>query len=315
MSPDRVERLQRLEQENFERSTAATAGLHRLLAQAAASGFRPQPDGAELSRIGQRQAALAYQQLAEAGIRFVSRAMNLALEHRDEYLQGLLGPGHVLISSQPPVPLPSSGYDPIQWAAWYQLLAAWIAEQQARSATLQRILADETAAGRLGPRSVQSSAHAFLEARLESYLVELAGLSAEFVSEVLDVTSACVDTLTAAMTAEPAAEQIILDVRGPAAATVTAGLLIENAHHETASVTCLATPAGEFGLIASPVTMRLEAGQSEQLIVHVALPRAPSPGRTLAGWITIRGHGETDLVAEVRAQVGHLPPPDSAASR
>ena len=74
---------------------------------------------------------------------------------------------------------------------------------------------------------------------------------------------------------------------------------------------CLATPAGEFGLTASPVTMRLEAGESQRLTVQVALPSVPYPEPSLAGWITIRGHGETDLVAEVRARVDH---PSPAAS-
>lgn len=304
MPPDRAERLQRLERENFERSTAATAGLQRLLAKLAAAGSRPHPSGAELSRIGYQQAALAYQQLTEAGLRFASRAIHLGLKHRDDYLLGLLGPGHVLASAPPPVPFPSSGYDPVQWAGWYQLLAAWVADQQARSATLQRTLADETAAGRLAPGAIQSSAQAFLEARLEGYLAELAGLSAEFVSEVLDVTNALLDALTAGIAAEPADSQVVLDVHGPAGATVTAGLLIENAHRETANVTCWAAPAGQFGLTAAPVTMRLAAGESQRLTVYVALPPVPSPARSLAGWITIRGHGETDLVAEVRAQVG-----------
>ena len=305
MAADRAERLRRLERENVLRSTAVTAGLQRVLAEAAAASSRPGYSATEVSRVGQEQAARAYQQLTEAGVRYVARATHLALAHRDDYLLGLLAPGRVLATASPPVLLPAGAYDPVRWAGWYQLLAAWVAEQQTRSAMLYRALADEIAAGRLAQRTVQSSAQAFVEARLEGYLTELAGLNAELVSEILDVADACLDVLTAAMAGRPTASQVVLDVHGPAAATITAELLIENAHNEAASVSCLARPAEGFGLTAAPATMRLETGESRRLAVQVVFPSAPSPGPVPAGWITIRGHGETDLVAEVRAQVGH----------
>ena len=142
--------------------------------------------------------------------------------------------------------------------------------------------------------------------------MEIAELNAKLVSEILDVADACLDALIAAIPAKPAASQVVLDVSGPAASTVAANLLIENAHHEAAVVAaCRTAPAGAFGLTASPVTMRLEAGESRPLAVQVALPPVPNPEPSLAGWITIHGHGETDLRAEVRAQVG---PPSPAAS-
>lgn len=300
---ERAERWHRLERENLERSTAAVVSLQRLLAAVSAASSRPGYPSTELSRVGPELAARAYQQLTEAGVRFITRAMHLALAHQDDYLLGLLAPGRGLAPAPPPGPLPGGGYDPVRWAGWYQLLAAWAAEQQARTARLYRMLADEAAAGRLGPDSARSSARAFAEARLEGYLVELGRLHAELVSEILDITVACLDALTAVM-AGPAPLQAVLDVSGPAAATVGAGLLIENAHREPASVSCLATPAGEFGLIAAPATMRLEAGESRRLAVQVVLPPEPSDRPVLAGWITVSGHGETDLVAEVRAAVG-----------
>lgn len=309
MSADRAEHLQRLEQENLERSTTATAALRRILAEVATAGSRPDHFAAELARAGQEQAVWAFQRLAEAAVRFTYRVMHLALEHRDEYLLGLLAPGRGPASA-PPVPSPPSGYDPAGWLGWYQLLVPWVGEQQARSATLYRTLADEVAAGRLTQGVAQSSAQAFVEARLEGYLVEMAELNAELVSEILDVANACLDALTAAISVQPVAAQMVLDVSGPAAATVMSGLLIENAHNEAADVTCLAVPAGAFGLTASPVTMRLEAGESRRLAVQAVLPPVPNPEPSLVGWITIRGHGETDLRAEVRARVGPPSPAD-----
>jgi hypothetical protein len=302
---DRAERLRRLERENVTRLTAVTASVQRILTEAAVANPRPGYAGTELSRIGQEQAAWAYQQLTEAGVRYIARATHLALTHRDEYLLGLLAPGRVLATAPPPVLLAAGGYDPVRWAGWYQLLAAWAAEQQTRSAMLYRALADEVAAGRLPQGIVQSSAQAFVEARLHGYLEELAGLNAELVSAILDVAESCLDVLTVATAGDPADSRVILDVHGPATATVTAELLIENAHNEAASVSCLATPAEGFGLTAAPAAMRLDTAESRRLAVQVVLPPEPSPGPVSAGWITIRGHGETDLVAEVRAQVGH----------
>jgi hypothetical protein len=302
---DRAERLRRLERDNATRLATATAGLQRVLTEAAVADSRLGYSGAELSRIGPEQAARAYQQLAEVGVRYIARATHLALAHRDDYVLGLLAPGRVLATAPPPVLPAAAGYDPVRWAGWYQLLAAWVAEQQTRSAMLYRALADEVAAGRLAQSAVQSSAQAFAETRLQGYLRELAGLNAELVSEILDVADACLDALTAAIAGGPADSRVVLDVDGPATATVTAELLIENAHNEAASVSCLATPAAGFGLTAAPITMRLERGESQPLAVQVILPPVPSPGPVSAGRIIIRGHGETDLVAEVRAQVGH----------
>jgi hypothetical protein len=308
MPSDRVEQLQHLEQENFERSTVAAADWQRLLADVAAASSRPGYFGTELARVGPEQAARAYQQLTQAGIRFITRATQLALAHRDDYLLGVLAPGHVLAAAPPPVPLPASGYDPVQWAGWFQLLAAWVVEQRARAAMLYRSLADAAAAGRLAPDAIRSSAQAFLPGRLESYLTEAAGLNAELMSEILDITESCLDAVRAAATAGPTAARVVLNVRGPAAGTASIDLLIENAHDQTANVTCLATPAGGFGLTTAPASMRLGPGESRRLAVHVALPLVPSTGPALAGWITIRGHGATDLVAEVRAEIGQPSP-------
>ena len=299
-----AERVQRLERENFERSSAAAAAMPRLLTAVAAASARPGYPSSELSRVGQEQAAWAYQQLTEAGVRFLAKAAHLALAHRDDYLRGLLTPGRVLPSVPPPVPPPGSGYGPVQWAGWYQLLVTWVAEQQGRSATLLRTLADEVAAGRLPPDAAQTSARTFVADRLEGYLVELASLNAELVSEMLDVTQSCLDALAAA-TGTELTTPVVLDVRGAAASTVTASLLVENTHRAEAHVTCLATPADGFALTVEPATMRLEPGESRPLTVHVVLPPAATES-TSAGQITIQGHGAQDLRAHIRA---HVDPP------
>lgn len=311
---DRAERLRQLERENVTRLTAATAGLQRVITEAAVANSRSGYSDTELFRIGQEQAARAYQQLIEAGVRHIARVTHLALARRDDYLLGLLAPGRILATAPPPVLPAAGGYDPVRWAGWYQLLAAWVAEQQTRSAMLYRTLADEVAAGRLDQSTVQSSAQGFVEAHLQGYLAELAGLNAELVSEILDIADTCVDVLMAAMASGPSNSRVVLDVHGPAGATVTAELLIENANNEAAHVSCLATPAEGFGLTAAPTTMRLETGESRRLAVQVVLPPAPSPGPVSAGWIMIRGHGETDLAAEVRAQVDPPVMPPSGRS-
>jgi hypothetical protein len=301
MPADRVERLQRLERENLERSSAVTARLQRLRAELAVASSYPALF-AGLSRVGQEQSSLAYQKVTEAGIRFIWQMMYLALAHRDDYLAGL-PPDRIPAAAPPPMPLPASEYDPARWISWYQLFAAWAAEQQARSAIFYRTLADEVAAGRLASGAVRSSAEAFVMARHEGYVVEVAELYAELVSGILDAADGCLDVITAEIHRAPITPDVTLEVRGPAAGTVITGLLIENALGQAADVTCLATPAGEFGLAVSPVAMRLEPGESRRLAVQVTLPAVPSSWPSPAGRVTIRGHGETDLTAEVRARV------------
>lgn len=303
MPQDWIERLQRLERATAERSTAATANLQRLVAAAAAPGFRHDLLVTEMSRLGQEQGMQAYQRVAEAGVRFMARTMQVAAGYRDDYLRGFLPSERILAAGPPPsVPPPPSGNGPFEWSGWYPLLAAWVTEQQAWSAKLCRALLDESASGRLDPGSVQTSGRAFVESRLPEYLVDMAELNADLVYDILAMTDASLDALSGTLVDQSSGPDLVMDVRGRSGALATTGLLIENNQPGQASVTCFVAPADGFGLTTEPVAFRLESGESRPLAVHVNLPPEPINGRVPAGSIVVQRQGERDLVVQVRAQ-------------
>jgi hypothetical protein len=250
----------------------------------------------------------AYARLAEAAARFATGAYQLAFRHRDDYLRTLLPPGRILIP--PPAPLPAipSGEETARWLAWYQLVAGWVGQEQAWSAAAYQAIAEEAAGGRLAPDALEVSARAYLERRLSTYMAQLSDLYSRFVADIMDAAGEWLgspSSLPAAI--EQDGEPVVIEVRGRAHSTAVSGLLIENDHRDRATVRCLATPAGGFALTASPSELELDAGESARLEIKVDIPHEPAAepadSPLVAGWITIRGHGPQDLVAEVHAYI------------
>ena len=66
---------------------------------------------------------------------------------------------------------------------------------------------------------------------------------------------------------------------------------------------CRALSLGAFTVAVSPTTVALDPGETATISVRVAIPFPAAPGSQPAGWITVHGHGERDLVTPVRAEV------------
>ena len=296
---DWAEQLRRIERDTQERTSATSAHLQRLAIALSAPSLGYDEAAAAVARFGRQHGTEVYQRLSEAAARYVTGAIGLAASWRDEYLSDGFPSERIAAAGPPPVvPLPPSGADTAEWVAWYQRLSGWVVEQQAWSASLLRLLADGD-----GGENRAELDRAFIDARLGDYLVKLAELGAGYLVEILAVTDACARALAAEAGAGNARPGIVVDVHGLPNTVVTTGVQVENAHDQPAVVRCLVAASGGFGLVVEPTEIRLAPGESLPLVLRVTFPAVAPPGTATAGWLTVRGHGDADLVAQVRARV------------
>jgi hypothetical protein len=244
----------------------------------------------------ERQGGWAYERLADAAARFFAGAAQLSVEYGREYLLAALADRAVL----PPVPaaptLPPPGPDRALWTAWYQLIAAWIGQEQAWFALAYQAMAEQTTAGRIQPDALRSSTRGFLEHRLAGYLDELQALYSRFASDVIGI-------LNGWFGGSRSDRQEVIAVSGRPGSTATTAVLVENGHSENAAVACRGLSLGAFTVAVSPATVALDPGETATIFVFVGIPFSADPGLQPAGWITVHGHGERDLVTPVRAEV------------
>jgi hypothetical protein len=298
-----IERLQEIVDAAVARTTASTASFERLLASAA--GADPAATSTnDWAQLGYQVGTEAYEQLGAVTSRFLGEVTRLVARYRDEYL-GELIPEQVMMKVGPPpaVPVPPVSGDSTAWTAWYQLYAAWSADQQTWSGRLLSALRDEVSAGRLQSDSVPTSARAFLQRRLPDYLVDMAELNAALASDVLGVADASFERMAETLSGRPGVDEMIVDVSGGPGETVTTSLMVENGHTRPQLVSCHPMPADSFGIVSAPQQFQLVAGESRRVAIRVMLPSGPADEPVDAGSVAIRGTGERDLLVRVRAAV------------
>jgi hypothetical protein len=296
-------RLQQLERANLERWSEAGARFRRFLADLATAGPRLEVLAPRMARAAHEQGILLYQRLSAAGARYILEATRLNATYRDGALGAIRPPEGPSFSRATPLPPVPALADPTSLAGWLQLLSVWMTQQQADSAHLYSTLRASA-----GDSGYATPDRLLFQRRTLGWVVGLAELNSGLLAEILSATGAYLDAVSEPLAAGLAPPPVILEVAGRPGGTAVAWLLIENGHHSPASVICLADPVGEFGLRAEPHSLRLEAGESRRVGVHVEFPPFPPAGAAPAGWITVRGHGESDLVAEVLARVDDLAP-------
>ena len=97
------------------------------------------------------------------------------------------------------MPLAPLSSDSVAWTGWYQRYAAWVTEQQAWSARLLGVMREEVASGRMRSDAMQSSAREFVQRQLPDYLIDMAQLNTELVSDVLRVADESLERLADAL--------------------------------------------------------------------------------------------------------------------
>jgi hypothetical protein len=267
----------------------------------------PQQLGDQLSRYWQEHLPGTYQQLADSGVRFLSRLALVSAAYGTEWLREAL-PGHRLGELGPPpsVPTTPAGADPQQWLGWYVLGAAWAAQQQAWVGRAFTALREEIAGGAIGEEEIQASSQRFLEGRLPDYLAEVSDVGMDLFTDGLAVADGSIGSLASAVLGHRPAAQLTVDVRGPAGTIASAELAIENNRDEAADVRCTVRAAGPHRLTVDPDAFYLAAGRTRRISIRVSLPESATEEPFIAGRVQVSGHGEAPLSLRVRAIA--LPP-------
>ncbi len=304
MSPDQstewAYRLQARAGDALDLLVAAMLDAQRLLG--ALPSAAPQDLSTQLSRYWQSHAPGAYQQLADGGVRYLSRLALVAATYGSEWLRDAL-PQHRLaeIGLPPPVPAAPSGIEPMQWTGWYVLCAAWSAQQQAWTGRALQALREEVAAGRVGDDAIQASAQRFLQDRLPDYLGDVAEVGMDLVSAGLTVADDSIQTLAATVLGHQPAPELTVDLSGPAGAVASAELAIENNRDGPADVECTAEAAGNGQLTVRPDRFSLPPGATRRVRIEASVPGSAGEEPVLVGRVHVTGHGDAPLTVRVRA--------------
>lgn len=263
----------------------------------------PQQLSEELSRYWQAQLPDTYQQLADGGVRYLSRMAMVSADYGTQWLREAL-PGHrlAMVGPPPPVPAVPTAADPMEWVGWYVRGAAWSAQQQAWVGQALAALREEIAAGSVGDREIQMSAQRFLEQRLPDYLSDIADVGMDLVADGLAVADGSVQSLATTVLGHPPTSELTVEVAGPAGTVASVDLAIENNRDQPADVHCRVTPAGA-DLTVEPDQFHLAAGATRRVTLRVALPEAPSDEPVIAGRVQVSGSGDAPLSVRVRATV------------
>jgi hypothetical protein len=300
---DWTERLRSLVDQTVERSSASTANLERLLVAAVAPGVNPEEWTSELTRQSGEHGTEAYRELSEVTTRFGSESLRVVARYLDAYLRELVPPGQAGRVGKPPaMPLPPASTDALAWTAWYQRYATWVSDQQAWSSRLLTVIREEVAAGRLRSDAMQTSARRFVEQHLPDYLVAMAELNTDLVSDVLGVADETLERLADALVKDTS-DQLAVDVRGEAGSAVVVSLVVENSRPEAAVIRCEGAPKEGFGLASDPAIFSLDPAESRPVSIRVTLPSTPTSGAVDAGTVSVRGQDERDLVVWIRATI------------
>lgn len=239
--------------------------------------------------------------LVESYSRFLTRSLGVVAHYHDEYLRELVPTGRSVGTPPPPLAVPPTGSaDVLAWLNWYQRAAAWMTEQQAWAGRVYKLVVDEVAAGVLPTNVMQASARQFLERRFPDYMSDMADLNAELAADILGVAGSSIWP-----GADPplAADEMTVEVRGPAGGTGGVSLLVENSRAEPALVACQAVAGQGFTVVTAPQQFQLGSGESRAVAIRVTLPQAAKSGTADAGQVAISGHGDRDLIVRLRAVI------------
>jgi hypothetical protein len=303
-----VSRVRAVANDAIGRATASTTNLQRLLLAIANSGVAADRVGDELNRLGQQQAMTAYYRIAQINADNLRRFVDLVTNYQTDYVGGLVSTGRLAaIGRAPTPPAAPTHHDATEWAFWLQRMSAWATDHQQWNARVYRALAEEAASGSTPEDRVRSYGMSFVEESIPAYIADVAEASFASFCDLLELSDDSLRELADTLLDDEPGMELTIDVNGVAAGTVATGIVIENNHDDSATVSCVATAADEFCVEVEPVELNLAAGDSQQVRIYVTLPAEPATEPVAAGVVTVTGHQNKDLTVRLRATVR---PPD-----
>jgi hypothetical protein len=257
----------------------------------------------------QEQAATSTRELVELSVGLLAGLLYVEAKYREALLEGLLPPDAPL----PPPPSPSS----IDITNWFQTLAEYATEQNARGMSRLQMLVERVSAGEIPPSKVQDQGRRFLEQHAPEFLSEVMDLGLTYVGQLQRSSTNFAEGLYDCVLGpdterSPSPEPpICVDLRGPAGSVLSAAIVVENTRLDSAEVVCrgsdFAPRAGgqSFRSGLEVVPARFTLAPREQRDVILRLPIDPSlfaPGADYVASLQISGAGEHERIVQLFAR-------------
>jgi hypothetical protein len=202
------------------------------------------------------------------------------------------------------IPLPQ--FDPANAAMWFQQLAEYAGQLNARALKAYRSQLERVATGETTPGQVQETTSAYMSNRLPDYLQRLSQLYFDLLSDLNDIRGAYEEeyflSVLAAAQRMDESQSLRLNLTAPLGEMAVATLEVENSTEKRTTIQCSVTevrrsdgvgPAFDPKITLTPETLELGPGEQGNLRLALQLDETNyDTGALYAGTLFISGQAE-----------------------
>lgn len=272
-------------------------------------------------RFAQARGVQYASRLSELGARFLSGLVRIGGGNID-----LRGQGEPAGVFEPDIQSPR--FEPSDPARWFQQLAEYAGQLNARALKAYRVQLDRVASGEVTPGQVQQTTSDYLANQLPLYLQHAAQLYLDLLNGINEIRASYEEDYFRSILATASGREIdppvVLNLTGPHGGTASASLTVANTTPERSSIQCTVTdvrradgqgPAFTPQIAIVPGELILESGEEGTLQLSIQLDGSDYDADTLhVGSLYIAGQG--DLHVEVKLRITPVTTPrDGEGSR
>jgi hypothetical protein len=251
--------------------------------------------------------------LAQLNGRFLSELIQIGTLYRPEQMD------FASVSSDEPDLRPPQ-FNAADAATWFQQLADYAGQLNARALKAYRAQLDRVAAGETTPSEVQETTSKYLSNRLPDYLQHVGQLYLDLVSGLNDLRAEYEEKYFLGMLAtagrQDESQLLVLNLSAALGESTSASLEVENSTEKQTTIQCSITdvrrtdgvgPAFAPRITITPETFDLTPGESGTLRISVQLDESDyDVGALYSGTLFITGQAE--LPVEVLLRITATPP-------
>jgi len=259
-----------------------------------------------LPRFAQARGAEYVTRLSELGARFLSGLVRIGAKNID------LRATDQSTGVEPDIPLPH--FDPSNPAQWFQQLAEYAGQLNARALKTYRAQLDQVGAGQATPSEIQQATSDYLANQLPLYLQQAGQLYLDLLDGMNEIRARYEEDYflsILATTREPETEPpAVLNLTGPQGGTVSASLTVANTTPQRTTIRYTVTdvrradgqgPAFAPKIAFVPEKLDLESGQEGTLQLTLQLDSGAYDADTLhVGSLHLTGEGNLHVEVKLR---------------
>ena len=260
-----------------------------------------------LPRFAQARGTEYVTRLSELGARFLSGLVRIGANNVD-----LRAADQSTGVFEPDIPLPH--FDPSNPAQWFQQLAEYAGQLNARALKTYRAQLDRVSAGQATPSEIQQATSDYLANRLPLYLQQAGQLYLDLLDGINEIRARYEEDYFLSILAtarEPETEPpVVLNLTGPQGGTVSASLALANTTPQRTIIRCAATdvrradgqgPAFAAKIALVPERLDLESGEEGALQLTLQLDASDYDADMLhVGSLHLTGEGNLHVEVKLR---------------